>query len=240
MVDIEDGEASFHISYEKGCNITGDLKRGEGTIALGKATLSFTFSMFPSLQHIYLKDWSRVECKGIDIYLPPIQLVEYGETWYQRHFKAKPEHSEVQKKMQRYLNIIQKKPDFKVLWKSIQLYISSNDNSFKNKFEDLYAQHSTLRDFIIYLKRSNQCEYYADWLETYFTNTSKVMLDAVEFLVYRKDSDYKITVREVEENPYANQVRSRVGLDILSSFTPSSQYGGTNLIKGRRGKTFQW
>ena len=65
IVEIDNNDATFHISYGKECNIQSDLTRGIETISLAKATLAFAFQKMPLLKNIYLKETSRMTVKNI-------------------------------------------------------------------------------------------------------------------------------------------------------------------------------
>ena len=77
-----------HLLHDPQCSLDKTLVRGDGTRYMLKAALSWVKLHFDYVEKYELMDASRFECDGISVSLPHYSVALYGETWYERHFKA--------------------------------------------------------------------------------------------------------------------------------------------------------
>jgi len=96
--------ACVYMSYEAGerlmkldsivwaprCAASGRLERGAGTRDMLASVLRVCFDSFPSLERICFNDVAAIPCQGRDVTLSYMSLCRHGQTWYERHFGARP------------------------------------------------------------------------------------------------------------------------------------------------------
>jgi hypothetical protein len=252
--DVYEGSLDM-VSYDKRCNVNGDMTRGGATIDMIRAALVLTFRNFPRLQKIMLLDQSRIECGSDELYLPPLMLAVYGKTWYERNINATMEDQDIKIGIQRYIdNVSQPLSQFTAFWDNIIGYIHPNTRySVRNGLASIWNDHTSLKSLLTYLKKDkSNCSLYIEWLYPYFMSISHIALEHQPYTIPRSNVAWPLEIEEVSENPMNRTLGSRAQkqLDIFSAFDsrkPKGTKGGAgplysthNIPKKYRGKTKDW
>jgi hypothetical protein len=79
-----------NLMYKNICSKDGNLKKGDGTIHMVKSALILLCKEFPDIKKIMFNDVASIECKGRNLLLAHMYIPCYGDTWYSKHFDAKP------------------------------------------------------------------------------------------------------------------------------------------------------
>ena len=176
------------IFYDPHCSI---IDKGGGTVVMIRTLLSYVSSQIPSLTHVRFDDMSNIECateeeirKGSrfrkqNTYVKPMPLYYFsilfnGETWYERHFKAKQmdeiKHQAYRKKVEEFLY----SPEFKQNMVSGQ-FVSLFGKSELEMQELLiyYNKHKTFSDFFKSIPKEHHCRLIGSWIEQFMRVTLK-------------------------------------------------------------------
>lgn len=146
-----------NVSNQDGCALSGKLMPKTGTIEMIQSCLVFLKKLFHNkkkLKWVVLRDQSKT--RDYKYSLTDLYIAKYGETWYQKYFKAKPfdiDKLEVNDKIKDDLKIcfdILKKP-----WnaKDGVFYFKQNTNNktlIKYSFDHFYSRYIAKHDPIIY------------------------------------------------------------------------------------------
>jgi len=216
LQSTSDLEGVLNVTYDRRCNVNGDLHRGTGTVTMLRAAITFTFNMFPNVKHIVLKDDSKVMCEGFKLHLPPLQLALHGKTWYERMLQARVDKERDRKPLEKYVRACQRsKGPFEPFWKAhIEGHLPNDDtrshSRFKERIAAYWANHDTLQAMVTSMKANNDCILFVHWLSFY---CSKVMqghlIVGMNFLVER-DVFQKLEMETVQvSDPYQRLLRSR-------------------------------
>ena len=77
------------LEWNPKCALDKDLAKGSGTISMIRTILSEVNSRYPYVNLYRFRDNSHITCdNGKELSLLHLSLVEYGQTWYERHFDA--------------------------------------------------------------------------------------------------------------------------------------------------------
>ena len=222
QIDItKHGRASFDgymtISYDKRCNVAGDLSRGVGTIAMLNLAVAFCFHKFPKMKAIYFKDQSEVAC-GLDkLPLPSAQLAEYGKTWYMRklHSAYDVVTDGEGEPLDRFVQACQApKGPFEPFWTTYILPHTPRDfgvrPDHKRRIQEYWGRHETLQSMIADMKKNGDCVLFLHWLRPYYTAISGNNIEEVDFkIVPRKDREAPLFTTEEIAFPYEEELRKR-------------------------------
>jgi len=217
------GQMSFEgymtISYDKRCNVAGDLSRGTGTIAMLNLTIAFCFHKFPKTTAIYFKDQSEVSC-GLDkLPLPTAQLAEYGKTWYMRKihsaYDVVTDSPQEQTPLDKFIQACREpKGPFEPFWTKYILPRTPRDfglrSDHKLRIQKYWTQHSTLQSMIASMKKNGDCVLFLHWLRPFYTTLSGNNIEEVDFKIipikYRVSPHF--TYEEIAF-PYEEELRKR-------------------------------
>ena len=234
------------VNYDQRCNIDGNMRNGSGTISMINAAIKFIFDYFPNIQEIQLKDHSIVICntdknKNIDIFLPHIQIIQYGKTWYERKINARLRNIKNYKYIDNFVNHITTKPDWNILWEFIKDEINVSDIiEYNTLIYNIWKNTNNFREMIIYMLKHKQCYLFVDWLDNYFIKYSKLSILNQYYIIERKNIDYGsvIVFNIIKNNPYIKNIdlkhkTQKTKLDSLNLFIPRTKYGGTRNTHGK-------
>jgi hypothetical protein len=79
-----------NLEYRSSCANDDTLERGAGTIHMIQCALKHTLDLFPKIKRVVLHDVATIERHGRPLLLAYMYLACHGDTWYAKHFKAKP------------------------------------------------------------------------------------------------------------------------------------------------------
>lgn len=204
--------------FDKRCNVDGNLMRSSGTITMLQSAISFIFQMFPNVNKIRLRDNSYVMCGDSTIFLPHLQLLEYGLTWYERVLFAELEDKSYKTIIQHYITIVTQKPivQWDYLWNIIKMY----DTRYEKELHKLWKTSKSIRDIIVYLKKNNNCDMFYKWIYGLFETITmnKVEIENIWYIINRNDT-YNVLFTKLETNPsYIKSLETRKNIKELKYF----------------------
>ncbi len=136
--------------YNELCAINMPLPKGDGTIRMAKAALSFMTHINPRIQTVEITDNSQIDCGKNKVSLSDMYFATRGQTWYQAKLGAVP----IFKKYDQIVDIMHKKPnlDFDDLWEQYLkdgLILYRYDKSYyEQKYKEAPSWFAFLRDWI--------------------------------------------------------------------------------------------
>ena len=187
------------VEYSDFCVKDGILATEGGMLAILSVSLWLVKELFPTIKKFTLTDDSHVLCirkqKDYKLSLANDYIIKYGETWYEKKFKAiLPDEI-----MPLY------KKSHEVLDMPIEPFEYQKDRaSFLTKYENIYKSSGTPREFIRLLRseyRDRYCIEVGPWLTRYMELlTVKVFKDLwmipIEYLI--KPEEFELTKLEKE------------------------------------------
>jgi hypothetical protein len=173
------------IIYESMCNLQGDMKSGQGTIDMVKGMLSFVCKKFPYIKAFTFKDTSYISCAyKVNVPLAPLYICKYNQTWYEKHFDAKPFTSISDAKVTQCKNKLDERITlpFELFWNEIvannlKLFKRVKSDDLKRMLQECYKHANTHRDFIISVDSQYDCIVFQIWLKRYFYSILGISFD---------------------------------------------------------------
>ena len=98
------------LAYYPRCANNRDLEKGDGTREMIMSILQICIDAFPDVKRVLLKDVSDFHCNNKRVLLSYYSLLLYGQTWYERHFSARPLHKEDGKTLDNFRKLLLTKP----------------------------------------------------------------------------------------------------------------------------------
>lgn len=196
--------------FDERCNVNGNFMRGSGTITMLQSAIAFIFHIFPHVQKIRLRDNSFVTCDNATIFLPHLQLLEYGKTWYERVLSAELENKSYHTDIQHFVDTVQQKPimSWDKLWNIIKIY----DTTHGKELHKLWKTSHSLRDMVVYLKKNNKCHMLHKWIYGLFETITenKIEVENIWYIIPRNHiHTYSVKIEQLEINPYVKSLESR-------------------------------
>jgi hypothetical protein len=165
-----------NLAYYSRCAYGHDLKQGDGTRDMIYCVLKLCIDVFPEIKNVYFKDVSYFDCEEDDrmkVYLSYYDLLLYGQTWYERHFKAIAVDREDRQQIDKFRELLGSKPR-------------------KNVFPFYKGEKfDTWHEYFLEKKRHG-CMFFCDNLPA-FKHAAQIDL------VYK---DFKIRARDIREYEY--------------------------------------
>lgn len=224
------------VGYDERCNLAGDMRRAHGTITMMNVAITIAFENFKDLKEIELQDHSYVNCNDTELYLPPMQILEYGKTWYERKIGAVLVDKNKYTNIYTFIEHIKHREPWEQLWKFIEYsFHLEHREKARKEIHAIWKNTESFKDMILYMRRHDKCHLYVGWLHKYFTDvTSMIISDEYyvvtgDFFVKNNLKDYSTV--EIENNPFIYLLDKRskkernTRLDIFSNFTPRKTTG---------------
>ena len=215
-----------YIASQVNSQINTGLLPGVGSVALFKAACMVVFRLFPKVNSISFKDTSKIYSKikkNIDVSLPILYIVKYGQTWYEKKFGAIPENHEYERKLnQEIKQLLSEKlsEDFDIFYK---LNIESVGRKFEDQhikklfdykkiFKQKYLISETITDFVNNILKDYDCLLLAEWLENYVNDRiewkpNKDWLINREIVITWPQRTWNLEIIEtkdtIDQNPFA-------------------------------------
>lgn len=98
------------LAYYSRCSKNKQLEPGKGTREMIMSILKICIEAFPDVKRVVLKDVADFHCQGKRVLLSYYSLLLYGQTWYERHFNARPTHKEDIGTLDRFRSLLKTKP----------------------------------------------------------------------------------------------------------------------------------
>ena len=99
-----------NLAHEARCSYSKELERGDGTREMIMSVLTFCIEQFPEVQKVELNDVSAISCENQTLYLAMFYLALHGQTWYEKHFQAKPANKEMKQALHSFKHLLHEKP----------------------------------------------------------------------------------------------------------------------------------
>lgn len=226
-------EGILNVAFDTECNVNGNLPRGNGTIAMIHATIAMMYHVYPPTTILYLKDHSHVLCESQKLYLPPIEIAKYGQTWYQRHFGAVPEIAKITEKLSEWQRLCVQRVSWSQFWDQISIYIDrSHRYKIENKLKKQWAvifdtqnAEGSIKELIKWVTENKRsCNLLLVWLDPLFD--SIINLRDVTFEIRKPMENIEYEIKSLEQNPYTEVLAKRQqkiqrSLDALSLYVPT-------------------
>jgi hypothetical protein len=198
-----------------------------------RAALAFAFQQFPTMQHVYLRDDSHVACGEYDLYLPPVEVGKSGKTWYQRHFGARCDDHDVQKRLDAFAAHCAAPQVWEDWWPRVGRFEERGParKQLEDRLKPLFDKHGgRLRDMLRAMRQEDACDVYVRWLAHYFQAFIGTTLQVVDFVIDRR-ADLTVEAARLEASPYATELQRRAieatrKLDIFSATIPRTERRG--------------
>lgn len=147
-----------NLEYRSSCANGDILLRGKGTIHMVQCALKHILTIFPKIKRVHLQDATHIECNGHQLPLLYIYVLCHGQTWYAKHFQAKPIKKSLADRLQDITTLLSSKPSahlgasFKGSegFPSWQAYFQSHKHSCKFFWDKLLEIKDLLRVPLLY------------------------------------------------------------------------------------------
>lgn len=205
------------VGYDEHCNSQSNLQRGHRTRHMVMCALAFINHIYKHTKNIfYLKDTSRIQCNGYDMYLPYFYILHYGSTWYEKHFHAIPaiasEKVIYKDNVKAFKAYMKTKPSAEDIFQ----YVRSHERKAALATEYNKQTYKNLNEFIRSTKEMD-CLVYKDWadkiIEKFFPNLTRM-----DWNIEAGDQNVTIDVIIKQEEP--NDIFIYNGGDMVSNGVP--------------------
>ena len=145
------------IGYDETCNTTNDLAQGIGTRHMVVSALAFIGELYKTKQvsQIYmLRDTSKINCKGFDMYLPFFYMLHHRKSWYQKHFGASNKVESYNDDIVKFKAYLKTKPD--------ALFECVKSKQRKEYLEHLYSSCENIKELLKKVKKLD-CSILKGW-----------------------------------------------------------------------------
>ena len=113
---------------------------------------------FPDVKRVVFKDVADFHCNGKRVLLSYYSLLLYGQTWYERHFKARPVHKEDNETLDEFRKLLNDKPkkgvfsfyepgDYENWHRFFESYKKTNDCGFFHEYQGEFESISLTKLF---------------------------------------------------------------------------------------------
>lgn len=179
------------------------LLPGVGSVALFKAACMLVFRLFPKVDKISFYDTSKIYSKiykNIEVSLPSLYIIKYGQTWYQNKFNAVPANQAYNIKLNKQIKellaekLSENFDDFYSIYiEPYNILVNGEkisifyDQTIKENFRKFYLNSETLTDFIEnILKNYKDCLFIFKWLEDYVNQKIEWIPNRYSWLINRE------------------------------------------------------
>lgn len=183
-----------HIQSEPECSYDHVIEDGD-TVNFVKASLQFCSEKFPGLTIFEFDDMAHIECGVSKTDTPPRKLGKpfslsyfsialYGQTWYERHFKAKMNKS---KKYEEYRSSIERLNTLiDIPYKTFR-NINQIDNEKNSILEKHYDMSGTWISFFNSIPKNKRCDAFFNWLPSFLENELNIKMSSFGWYIDIKD-----------------------------------------------------
>lgn len=160
------------LEWNAKCAVDSNLAKGSGTIAMIRIVLSEVKIRYPYVELYQFRDNSHIQCdNGKGIPLLHISLMEYKQSWYERHFNAFIDEPSYNKKYKDGIKMLDS-PEFKLPFgkfiENIQQHISiSILNSIKSYYEKTFTYFEFFKLIVDTQGEKNFCILIVDWIDIF-------------------------------------------------------------------------
>jgi hypothetical protein len=163
------------LAYYSRCSSNKELEPGTGTREMIMSILKICIEAFTGVKRIVLKDVADFHCNNKRVLLSYYSLLLYGQTWYERHFKARPVHKEDNETLDEFRKPLNDKPK-----KGVFSFYEPGDYENWHRFFESY-------------KKNNGCGFFHEY-QSEFENISQTKLFYSSWYIRARDiKDYDVT-----------------------------------------------
>lgn len=189
-----------HLLYEPECSMDIPLDRGQGSIVMIKTLLRHIHEQIPTLTHVNFEDKSNIECAtdmeiqkkgsrfrkvGTNVYPIPLyyfSIAFNGETWYEKHFRArqKHHHEKYKEKIHTLLHLPETKTEM-----SFQrfLEIAKPPIEIAEELHSHYESASTFDQFFKHIPKIDRCRLVRDWISAFMEHFLKGVFSNTDWVI---------------------------------------------------------
>ena len=154
-----------NMMYGKRCSVDGELQKGTGTVEMLRSMITICNLLMPSAKRMYFKDVSDSPCNDRRMLLAHYSLLLYGQTWYERHFKAVMKNKAYRDRLDDFRQLLKSKPKEGV-FHGFRSRLIQKHATWHDLFHDLFQTHGCtalvgIQDQIF--KIAGLKLYYSDW-----------------------------------------------------------------------------
>jgi len=191
-----------YIIYDPECSIETPLDRGEGSVIMIKTLLNHIHRQLPTLTDVKFEDKSNIECatdseiekkssrfrkKGTNVYPIPLyyfSIAFNGETWYEKHFRARHRDIEKHAKYRDTVNMLLHDKVTKESTPFIQfLRTSQPPMEIVDELESYYRGSATFGEFFQSIPREHRCRLVRDWISTFMAHYLRDIFDNTNWII---------------------------------------------------------
>jgi len=163
------------LAWDSKCAIDKDLAKGSGTIAMINTVLSETMKRYSYVKVFTFTDNSHITCSnGKEISLLSLSVIEYGKTWYERHFNAFIDDLNLNRKYKNGIKIMND-PELKMSFTDFKNTIKSYTNP--STVESLKPHYESSATYFMFFKfildtvgKTGLCILVIDWIDIFVSH----------------------------------------------------------------------
>lgn len=216
--DISEGYLS-HIYYNTNCSLDGDFSRGVDSTMLLRLMLSYIKYNYPYITKISFNDSSYRVCdNNQSVELSEMSYIRTGKTWYQQHFNAYMDPSDIPK-FQTCENRFNNAKS-SMSWTELKQYMTKPLPMEEKDMKEMFEISKTWQDFFGTLSDkisiAKFCIFVAPWLHRFLQVEMRYNFNSARFLfpvqsitpIHYELSEYKRGGKRFTEKKRRNRPRN--------------------------------
>jgi hypothetical protein len=150
--------------------------------------LAYIYNQISTLTEVRFEDQSNIEfINQPNVYPIPLyyfSIAFNGETWYEKHFRARHRIPETHVKYRDTVNQLLHDKEFKSSISFIEfLRISQPPMEIADELEAYYRGSATFGDFFQSIPREHRCRLVRDWISTFMTHYLRDVFDNTNWII---------------------------------------------------------
>jgi hypothetical protein len=189
-----------HLLYEPECSMETPLDRGQGSVAMIKTLLRHIHAQIPSITHVNFEDKSNIECAndieiqkkgsrfrkmGTNVYPIPLyyfSIAFNGETWYEKHFRARQTHHH--EKYKERIHTLLYLPGTKAAMSFRRfLEIAKPPVHILEELQSYYERASTFDKFFNHIPKVDRCRLVRDWISAFMEHYLNGVFTNIDWVI---------------------------------------------------------
>ena len=184
-IDVSDAFLA-HLYYDSTCSLENNFRRGIDSNMILKLCISYIKKNYDHIKTVSFTDTSYITCDdGKVVELPEMSYVRTGKTWYQTHFHAYLDPSDINK-----FNICEKRfqrAKDTMTWKEMKSYIIGKLPFDESIMKHLFETATTWQEFFGKLSEdmgiSQFCSFVAPWLHKFIETEMRFYFSSVRYII---------------------------------------------------------
>ena len=189
-----------HLLYEPDCAIDTPLDRGHVSIIMIKTLLRHIHEQIPEIKRVNFEDKSNIECAtdieiqkkgsrfrkvGTNVYPIPLyyfSIAFNGETWYEKHFRARQNHHH--EKYKEKIHALLYLPETKTEMSFHRfLEIAKPPIEIAEELHSHYERASTFDQFFKHIPKIDRCRLVREWIYTFMEHFLKGVFSNTDWVI---------------------------------------------------------